>query len=128
MCDKRIEVMLFVNREVPEPHRKRLWLQSRDLAFFGYCCPDAVYAVCFKNVLVVCIGHVGLVRDAATSVGVCGIPTDRLDEMGNFSGMRGLPGVTLRRRRSERGRVSPCTACQQFSSSEHNPEAIETLR
>lgn len=45
--DKSIEVILFVNREVPEPYRKQLWLQSRDLDFFGYGRPDAVYAVCF---------------------------------------------------------------------------------
>lgn len=45
MFDQSIEVILFVNREVAEPYQKQLWLQSRDLDFFGYCCPDAVYAV-----------------------------------------------------------------------------------
>ena len=81
-----------------------------------------------KNVLVVCTGHVDLMGDAAISIGVCGISTNRLNKMRTFSGICGLPGVTFRVGDQKEGMKVYKLFCQQFSSPGNNTEATETVR
>lgn len=81
-----------------------------------------------KNVLVVCTGPAGLMRDAAVRIGVCGISTDRPNKMRNFSGICGLSGVTFRVGDQKEGVKVYKLFCQQFSSPGNNTEAIKTVR
>ena len=56
-------------------------------------------------------------RDAAISIGVCGISTNRLNKMRTFSGICGLPGVTFRvGDQKARPSLDPCPARQLVTS------------